>query len=147
MASKSPESIVFLEYYAKLVSTLAECIDEDLLPALVSANVITISDKNAIKRYGNRATDRSEYLLDNHVHRPLGAGITDNFIKLLETMQKIPHCKRLADEVFEEIGQTITDSGFAPDTPQDVPVSSKSQLKREASKQVKSGTNFYMKMT
>ena len=93
MASRSPESIVLQEYYAKLVSTLAQCINEDLLPALVSATVITIDDKNTIKRYGDRPTDKSEYLLDHYVDRQLRAGITDSFTKLLETMQKIPHCK------------------------------------------------------
>ena len=86
MASKRLESRLLQEYYSKLVTTLAQCIDEDLLPALVSAKVITIDDKNTIKRHGNRPTDRIEYLLDNHVNRSLCVGITDNFAKLLRIM-------------------------------------------------------------
>ena len=47
----------------------------------------------------------------------------------------------------EEIGLSFTDSGLALDTPRDVPVNSKSLLEGNASKQVKSGTKFYIKMT
>ena len=146
MASQSLESRVLQEYYSKLVSTLAQCIDEDLLPALVSAKVITIDDKNTIKRYGNRPTDGIEYFLDKHVNRPLCVGITDNFAKLLRIMQNIPgYCKSLADEMVAEIAQTFTDSGLMLDTPQNVPVNSKLLLKGQILKQVRQpGTNFCM---
>ena len=146
MASKSLESRVLQEYYSKLVSTLAQCIDEDLLPALVSAKVITIDDKNTIKSYGNRPRNRIEYLLDNHVNRPLCVGITDNFAKLLRIMQNIPHCKSLADEMATEIAQTSTDSGVTLDAPRDVPVNSKPLLEGQTPKQVKQPGIFCMQL-
>ena len=141
MASKSLESRVLQEYYSKLVSTLSQCIDDELLRSLVSAKIITIDDKNIIKRYGDKPTDRSEYLLDNHVNRPLCAGITDNFTKLLKIMQNIPYCKSLADEISAEIAPTFTDS--VPDTPRDAPVGFKSPLfGGKTPRQVKSGTTW-----
>ena len=141
MASKSLESRVLQEYYSKLVSALSQCIDDELLRALVSAKIITIDDKNIIKRYGPKPTDRSEYLLDNHVNRPLCAGITDNFTKLLKIMQNIPYCKSLADEISVEIAPTFTDS--VQDTPRDSPVGCKSLLEGKTPRQVKSGTTWW----
>ena len=104
MESISPEEALTLlqRYYAELVSTLAKYLNE-LLPYLVSGEVITIGDKNTIKKFGDGPNDRAEYLLDNHINRPLFGGIVKNFVKLLEVMHKIPACSKLAAELLKAL--------------------------------------------
>ena len=97
MESTSQESLTLRKYYAELVSILAQYMNE-LLPCLVSEQMISIKEKNTIKQYGETSQDRAEYLLDNHVERPLSAGVTENFVKLLRVMQKIPGCDKLSLE-------------------------------------------------
>ena len=97
MESTSQESLTLRKYYAELVSILAQYMNE-LLPCLVSEQMISIKEKNTIKQYGETSQDRAEYLLDNHVERPLSAGVTENFVKLLRVMQKIPGCDKLSSE-------------------------------------------------
>ena len=84
MESIPPEEALILlqRYYAELVSTSAKYLNE-LLPYLVSGEVITIEDKNTIKKFGDGPNDRAEYLLDNHVNRPLFGGIVKNFCKTI----------------------------------------------------------------
>ena len=98
----SQESLVLRQYYAKLVSVLAQCLNE-LLLQLVSEGVITIEDKNAIKTSGDTPNDRTEYLLDNHINRPLAVGITDNLTKLLKVMRMIPCCNSLVTELSQAL--------------------------------------------
>jgi len=69
----------------------------------VSEEVITIDDKNRIKQFGNTPEDKAEYLLDNHVNRPLSAGLTDEFVKLLKVMRKIPDCNPLGVELSSSL--------------------------------------------
>jgi len=49
-----------------------------------------IDDKNKIKQLSHTLEDKTEYLLDNYVYRPLSIGITDAFVKLLKVMRNIP---------------------------------------------------------
>ena len=91
-------SSVVQRYYVELISTLAQYLNE-LLLHLVPEGVITIDVKNTIKQFGSSPSDRAEYLLDNHVNRPLAGGILTNFVKLLKVMQKIPGCDSLAVEI------------------------------------------------
>ena len=95
-------SLVLRKYYAKLVSVLAQCLNE-LLVQLVSEEVITIEDKNTIKKFGDSSVDKAEYLIDNHINRPLAVGIVDNLAKLLQVMQKIPSCNSLATELLQAL--------------------------------------------
>ena len=125
--------VLLQKYYAKLVRVLAQCIEGDLLPALVSAQVITIDDKNTIKRHGNTLEDKAQYLLDNYVNRALSVGITDKFIKLLEVMEDIPYCKSLADEL------TTSTSGLVLSTPQNSRINDQSQLKEETPTRIQTG--------
>ena len=106
------ESSVFQKYYVRLVSTLAQHLS-DVLPHLVSEGVIKIEEKNTIKSYCYTPNDRSEYLLDNHVNRQLSEGITDNFLKLLKVMRKIPGCTPLAAELSKAL-ECDTDEPSAP---------------------------------
>ena len=94
--------LVLRKYYAKLVSVLAQCLNE-LLLHLVSEEVITIEDKNTIKRFGDTPYDRAEYLLDNHINGPLTVGISENLAKLLKVMQMIPSCSVIATELLKAL--------------------------------------------
>ena len=91
-------SSVLRRYYAELINTLAQYLN-DLLLHLVSEEVITIEDKNTIKKYGDTPSDKAEYLLDNYINRPLAVGIVTNFVKLLKAMEKIPGCNLLAADL------------------------------------------------
>ena len=95
-------SSVLHKYYSELVSTVGKHLN-GLLVHLVSEGVIKIDDKNTIKKLGDAPSERAEYLLDNHVDRPLSAGITDNFVKLLKVMQKISGCSPLAAKLSEAL--------------------------------------------
>ena len=102
MAIADEASTLLRRHYVELVSALAKCLNE-LLPHLVSEEVITIEDKNTIKKFGDGPNDRAEYLLDNHVNRPLFGGIVKNFVKLLNVMQKIPTCNTLATDLLKAL--------------------------------------------
>ena len=105
MMESTKVSLVLRKYYAELVSTLGKYLN-DLLVYLVSEGVIKIDDKNTIKKFGETpASDKAEYLLDNYVNRPLDAGITDNFLKLIKVMEKteIPGCNPLAAELSKAL--------------------------------------------
>ena len=91
-------SSVLRKYYARLVSVLSQCLNE-LLPHLVSEEVITIENKNVIKKFGDTPSDRAKYLLDNYINRPLAVGNADNLVNLLKVMQMIPVCSSIATEL------------------------------------------------
>ena len=94
--------LVLRKYYARLVSVLAQCLNE-LLLHLVSEEVITIEDKNTIKKFGDTPYDRAEYLLDNHINRPLTVGSVENLAKLLKVMQMIPSCGVFVTELLKAL--------------------------------------------
>ena len=106
------ESLIFRSYYVKLVSILAQHLN-DVLLHLVSEGVIKIEEKNTIKNYRDTPNERAEYLLDNYVNRQLSEGITDNFMKLLKVMLEIPGCYQLAVEL--SMASKYADTG--PSTP------------------------------
>ena len=141
MESIPPEEALILlqRYYAELVSTSAKYLNE-LLPYLVSGEVITIEDKNTIKKFGDGPNDRAEYLLDNHVNRPLFGGIVKNFVKLLEVMHSIPACSKLAAELLKALkcDKPSKKPGIiSRDTPK--PIGHDTQVDDEASKNDQSG--------
>ena len=93
-STKSTEEVLLQKHYADLVHLLSRCID-DLLLRLVSNGVIDIYQKNVIRKYGDTPGDKVQYLLDNHVVRPLSVGINDSFVKLLSVMKEFPSCCQL----------------------------------------------------
>ena len=94
---------VLQKNYAELVDILGKNLN-DVLVYLVSEGVIKIEEKNTIMEFvGKTPSQRAQYLLDNHVDRPLSGGLTDNFLKLLKCMQKIPGCSNLAAEISKAI--------------------------------------------
>lgn len=90
-STKSTEEIVLQKHYAELVRLLAPCLD-DVLVALVSKGVISIDQKNVIKKYGDTPGDKVQYLLDTYVARSLSGGVTDSFVKLLDVMKTLQSC-------------------------------------------------------
>ena len=141
MESIPPEEALILlqRYYAELVSTSVKYLNE-LLPYLVSGEVITIEDKNTIKKFGDGPNDRAEYLLDNYVNRPLFGGIVKNFVKLLEVMHSIPACSKLAAELLKALkcNKPSKKPGvISRDTPE--PIGHDTKVDDEASKNDQSG--------
>ena len=102
MSTKSTEEIVLQKHYAELVKLLARCID-DVVLGLVSTGVIDIDQKNVIRKYGDTPGDRVQYLLDNHIARPLCGGVTDHFMNLLDAMKEFPSCDQLVGAIEEDL--------------------------------------------
>ena len=76
----SQELLVLQQYCMKIVSVLVQCLNE--LPLqLLSEGIISIDDKNAIKKFGDNPGNRAECLLDNHVNKSLAEGITDKVVE------------------------------------------------------------------
>ena len=96
------------KHYADLVRLLARCID-DVLLGLVSSGTIDIDQKNVIRKYGDTPVDKAQYLLDNHVARPLGGGLTDQFEKLLDVMKELPSCVQLILSMEEDLQTGCTE--------------------------------------
>ena len=119
--------LVLRKYYAKLVGVLAQCLNE-LLLQLVSEEVITIEDKNTIKQFGDTPCDRAEYLLDNHINRPLAVGISENLAKLLKVMQMIPSCSVIVTELLKAL-KCDTPLGVATGLQRDAKVSDEAMKK------------------
>ena len=102
MSTRSTEEIVLQKHYAELVKLLARCID-DVVLGLVSTGVIDIDQKNVIRKYGDTPGDKVQYLLDNHIARPLSGGVTDHFMKLLDAMKEFPSCDLLVGAIEEDL--------------------------------------------
>lgn len=106
-STKSTEEVLLQKHYADLVHLLSRCID-DLLLRLVSNGVIDIDQKNVIRKYGDTPGDKIQYLLDNHVVRPLGVGINDSFMKLLSVMKEFPSCCQLVAAMEGRVLQKLS---------------------------------------
>ena len=130
----APVKRVFENYYVELVNTLAQYLS-DVLLYLVPEGVIKIEEKNTIKSYRDTPTDKAEYLLDNHVNRQLSEGITDNFMKLLKVMRKIPGCNPLAVELSKALK-------WDTDEP-NIPVVSNARSTEEVSKNIQTGMEYH----
>ena len=112
--SAAHASSVLQKYYAELLDMLGKNLN-DILKYLIPEGMINIKEKNTIKQFGKSPDDRAEYLLDNHVDRQLSGGITDNFLKLLKVMQKIPACDKLSAEISKAIiSDTLKTSASDP---------------------------------
>ena len=107
-SSQSRKKVVLQKYHTELLNTLSDCI-EDVLPDLESAGAISIDQQDKVREYveGKMPAKAIDYLLNDHIKRPLSVEINNNFMKLLEVMKKAPkcspHCKALATTVENEI--------------------------------------------
>ena len=83
-------------FYEKICNTLP--VDE-LLPGLVTQQVITINDKARIAASGVTEFQKAQCLLDYYIARPLAAGDPSFFNKLLELMSTSSKCDFLENEM------------------------------------------------
>ena len=109
----SRKNTVLQKYHTKLLHTLSECI-EDILPDLESAGAIIGDQRDKVREYvqGKMPANAVEYLLNDHIERPLSAQLNNAaFMKVLEVM-KAPkcstQCKALATAVEEELKNKIS---------------------------------------
>ena len=89
------ESVAVEKFYKDLCTALPV---DDLLPFLVTQKVITIPNKNSIMS-GETSSERTQFLLDRFISKPLSAGNTHAFYKLLEAMQTSPKCHFLVENI------------------------------------------------
>ena len=107
-SSQSRKKVVLQKYHTELLNTLSDCI-EDVLPDLESAGAIDIDQRDKVREYveGKMPANAVDYLLNDHIKRPLSVKINNNFMKLLEVMKKSPkcspQCKALATTVEEDL--------------------------------------------
>ena len=76
---------------------------DDLLPELVTHQVISIKDKVLITASGKTSNERSQYLLDHYILKSLGTGDPSSFMKLLQLLRASSICCNLAVKVDQYI--------------------------------------------
>ena len=80
---KSTELSVLHQFYKDLQNGIL--IDE-LLPSLVTKRIITINEKILITESGKNINERCQFFLDQYISKPLLAGDSSAFYKLLQLM-------------------------------------------------------------
>ena len=99
-----PELDTLTAFYDKICKTLP--VDE-LLPELVTQCVIT-------KDYsGITESERTQYLLDHYIARPLLAGDPSFFHKLLHVMSSSPKCKYLINDIQHHLSTATNNQKFS----------------------------------
>ena len=105
-----PELDALHVFYEKICSTLPV---NDLLPELVSQRVITINDKSRVAATGKTEFERTQYLLDQYVARPLSAGDPNFFNILLNLMSTTPKCDFLVNQIQQYLSTTAKCQKFS----------------------------------
>ena len=82
---ESRESSVLHQFYKDLQNGIL--IDE-LLPSLVTKRIITINEKILITESGKNINERCQFFLDQYISKPLLAGDSSAFYKLLQLMDE-----------------------------------------------------------
>ena len=91
------ESEVLQHFYQDLQGGLP--IDE-LLPRIVTKNIITINDKISITESGKNINERCQFFLDHYIAKPLSAGNPTPLYKLLQLLMEKPFkCILLAEKI------------------------------------------------
>lgn len=90
---QSRKKIVLQKYRTEIRNTLSQCF-EDALPDLESAGAISSDQREKVGEYvdGKMPANAVDYLMDDHMKRPLSVESNENFMKLLEVMKKAPKC-------------------------------------------------------
>ena len=91
-----PQLDNLVAFYVKICKTLPI---DDLLPEFVTQRIITIDEKTRIVAFGKTESERTQYLLDHYIARPLLAGDTSFFYKLLDVMSSSPKCNFLVNDI------------------------------------------------
>ena len=136
---QSRKKIVLQKYRTEIRNTLSQCI-EDVLPDLESSGAINIDQKDKLREYveGKMPANAVDYLVDDHMKRPLSVESNENFVKLLEVMKKAPKCSPQCKALA-----TIVEQDLKSDTSGDVDEVTKmlERLAKEKTKQIEELTD------
>ena len=105
-----PELDILSAFYEKICRVLP--VDE-LLPKLVTERVIEVNDKTRISACGKTEFERSQYLLDYFIARPLSGGDTSLFYKLLDIMSTSSKCEFLIPKMQCQLSSTMKHQKFS----------------------------------
>ena len=105
-----PELDVLSTFYEKMCSVLPV---NELLPKLVAEQVIDVNDKKIISATGKTEFERSQYLLDYYIARPLYVGDSSFFNKLLGLMSTSSKCSFLIDPIQYQLSTTMKHQKFS----------------------------------
>ena len=105
-----PELDTLIAFYDRICKTLP--VDE-LLSELVSQCVITKDNKTRITVSGKTESERTQYLLDDYIARPLLAGDPSFFHKLLHVMSSSLECNYLINDIQHYLSTTTNYQKFS----------------------------------
>ena len=105
-----PELDVLSTFYEKICITLPV---SELLPKLVAERVITVTEKAKISATGKTQFERSQYLLDYYIARPLSVGDSSFFNKLLDLMSTSSKCNFLVSEMQYQLSTVMKHQKFS----------------------------------
>ena len=105
-----PQLDTLVTFYDKICKTLP--VDE-LLPELVAQCVITKANKTSITVSCKTESERTQYLLDHYIARPLSAGDSSSFHKLLDVMSSSPKCKYLINDIQHHLSTATNNQKFS----------------------------------
>ena len=140
---QSRKKIILQKYRIEIRNTLSQCI-EDALPDLESSGAISADQKDKLREYveGKMPANAVDYLMDDHMKRPLSVESNKNFMKLLEVMKKAPKCSPQCKALA-----TIVEQDLTSDTSSDVDEVTKmlERLENEKTKQIEELSNARMR--
>jgi len=114
LSNEDVERKVFTRYYAKLCELLPATVEE-LLPHLVTSNVISFEEEEEILLHSTSSSKARAILLP--IRKALFAGIPRPFHELLSIIMKSsrhPECAELARQICSELNIiTTSDTGAA----------------------------------
>ena len=105
-----PQLDTLVSFYDKICKILP--VDE-LLPELVAQCVITKDNETRIAVSGKTKSERTQYLLDHYIARPLSAGDPSSFHKLLHVMSSSPKCKYLISDIQQHLSTATSNQKFS----------------------------------
>ena len=106
---KLQESVALVKFYKDLCNVLPV---DDLLPVLVTQQVITIKNKDLIMT-GKTNDERTQCLLDHFISKSLSVGDTTTFYKLLEAMKTSPKCSFLVERINQFLSNIEEEESFS----------------------------------
>ena len=105
-----PELDALVTFYEKICVSLPT---DELLPKLVTERVITITDKSKIVNTGKTEFERTQYLLDHYISKPLSTGDPKFFYILLDLMSTTSKCDFLVNEIQQYLSTALTHQKFS----------------------------------